>query len=136
MCSAKRRDNLLVETDIICHLWVSFCVTRNALIFTEIKKGRRKGTVQQVFYALTLLFSYLVEFLLLFALHNFPPHCNGSTVIFDGCWIKLRFTQISSYIKDFNSGKNMGPQYFRFKLIFMIGYNNQFKVVQRKFLCK
>ena len=46
------------------------------------------------------------------------------------------FTQIRSCIKVFNLGKNMACQYFIFKLMFVIGYNNQSKLVRRKIICK
>ena len=36
-----------------------------------------------------------MEFLVLFALHKKNSHCDGSIVIFDGCWIKLILTQIN-----------------------------------------
>ena len=77
-----------------------------------------------------------MEFLLPFVSHNCFPYCDGFIFIFDGCYIKIIFTQISSYIKVFNLGKNMARQYFIFKIMFVIGYNNQFTVVRRRMFCK
>ena len=122
--------------EIVYHLGVSFCVTQNAFNFIDIKKQEHSCTVQLVFYSTTWFFFKLGELLLLFASHKQFTHCNGSIVIFDGCWIKIIFTIISSYIKDLNLGKIPARQYFIFKLMFVIGYNNQFKVVRRKLFCK
>ena len=44
-CSAKKCDNLLLETDIFAILGVSLCVTRNDFNFIEIKKQELRGTV-------------------------------------------------------------------------------------------
>ena len=129
-CSAKKCDSLLVETDIFCHLGVSFCIAWNSFNFIEIKKQEHRGTVQQDFYS--PMYSFLnLRSLCFCSRSTIFPRFGGSIVIFDGYWIKNIFTQIISYIKVFNWGKNTARQYSIFKLMFVIGYNNQFTVVPR-----
>ena len=56
-CSAKKRENLLVETDIICHfrglILYDANISNNSI---NLKIGWCKGTFHQVLYALTLSF--------------------------------------------------------------------------------
>ena len=59
--------------------------------------------------------------------------CDGFIVIFDDCWIKNIFTQISKVI---NLGIILARQYIITKVVLVIRYNNQFTVVQRKIVCK
>ena len=59
---------------------------------------------------LRLTFYKLVELLTLFASHNCFAHCDGYIFIFDRCWTKIFFTQISLFIKVFNS-KNLARSF-------------------------
>ena len=52
----KKRDELLVETDIICYFRGLILCNAKRLQFHRNKKGQRKGTVQRFFYVLTSYF--------------------------------------------------------------------------------
>ena len=56
-CSTKKRDNLLVEMDIVWHFrGLILCDANGSKKSINLKKGRYKGTVEQIFYALTSSF--------------------------------------------------------------------------------
>ena len=55
-CSAKKCDNLLVETDIVFHFRGLILCNAKRLQFHRYKKGKREVTFQKLFYALTLYF--------------------------------------------------------------------------------
>ena len=90
ICSAKKRDNLLVEAGIFTILGVSFCVMLNAFNFIEIKNKNIGAQSKKIFIPLCSLFLN-DEVAVPFALQKTLPHYNGSIVIFDGCWIKVIF---------------------------------------------
>ena len=49
-CSANFCDNLLVETDILCHFWDLILCNKKCLQFYQNKKQEHRGKVHQVFY--------------------------------------------------------------------------------------
>ena len=65
-CSAVKRENLLVETGIICHSRGLILCNAKCLQFHQYKKQERSCTVQIVFYSTILSFFKLVELLFLF----------------------------------------------------------------------
>ena len=89
-------------------LGVSFCVTRNAFSFTE-KNTRTQGqSSSSIIFPYDVLF-LLMELLVIFVSHTNFPQCDGSIFIFDGCWLNIIFTKISSCIKVFNFKKYGAP---------------------------
>ena len=91
----EKRDKLLVEADVFNHF--------RGLISCNAKRLQFHRTFQIVFYypLSSILF---MELLVMFTSKCFS-NCDGSIVIFDGCWLKTIFTKISSCIKFFNSKK-------------------------------
>ena len=89
-CSANFCDDLLVEADIIYHFrGIILCNTKRLQFYLN-KKQERRGTVQQVFYSYMLPFFNLMDWLVPFGSQK-NPRCDGSIVIFYGCWIKIIF---------------------------------------------
>ena len=80
-------------------------------------------------------FFNLLEFLVMLELHK-KSHCGGSIVIYDDFWIKIVFktNQIMYYGHEF--GKHLAHPLFIFNVMFMLGYSNLFKFVQRQILCQ
>ena len=51
----EKVHNLLVDTDIFYHLGVSFCVTRNAFNFIEIKKISQGHSSESLLFPCVIL---------------------------------------------------------------------------------
>ena len=83
-----------------------------------------------------LYFLKLIKLLLPFASHYLPPNCDVSIIIFDSCRLKIIFYTNYLVCQGIQFGENLARQYFIFKLMLVIGYNNQFTVVQRQNICK
>ena len=77
-----------------------------------------------------------MELLVPFASHSFISHCEDPIVIFYGFWIRINFHENLLVYQCLQFGKNMAGQFFIFKVIFVVGYYNEFTVVQRQIVCK
>ena len=118
-------------------LGVSFIVMQNDINFIEIKKQKCRGTIQQVFYfpMLSLFLNWRSCCFLLRRINVFLIATAPLSFLMVAGW-KLFFSQILLYIQVINLGVNMARQYFIFKIMFLIRYNNQFTVVQTLFFRK
>ena len=90
--------------------------------------------VQQVFYALTRYFLNLMKLLVPFASHDCFPHRNDAIIIFmDDGW-KL-FSQKLVRESRASIRKNLARQFFIFKVMFVVGYYNEFTAARRQMFC-
>ena len=69
----EKRDNLLLEADILYHFRGIILCNAERRQFNHLKKQECKGTVQQDFYVLTLSFWKLTELLLTYVHHKKNP---------------------------------------------------------------
>ena len=76
-----------------------------------------------------------MELLPSFMLHKLLPIATAYILIFVVCSLIMNFTQMSSFLKVFNLKKS-GITIFVYNLIFMVGYNNESIIVQRKLFFK
>ena len=86
----KKIDNLLVEADNFYHFRVHIlCNTRHL----QFNRYKNKIVVAQFSkYSLKLLRHFLIDgFVGSVCVAQKKSHCDGSIVIFDGCWIKNIF---------------------------------------------
>ena len=77
-----------------------------------------------------------MELLTPFVLKQFFALCDGCILIIDGCWMKIIFTQISSCMKVFNSEKIWCDHLFVHKVMFIVGYYNEFTVMRIQIVIK
>ena len=127
----EKCDNLLFEADSFYHFRGLILCKAKCLQYNRLKKKIVVAQFRKSYIQLRCPFFNLMDLLVPFMSHK-NSHCKGSFIIFDGCWIKIFITKISSCIKVFNLGGNLAHQYFIFKLMFVIGYNNKFILVRRQ----
>ena len=77
----EKCDSLLVEIDIIFHLWAQETPSISSIL-------KKRGTVQQVLYSPMLSFFKMYGVVASVCVVQKIPHCDGSIVVFDGFWIK------------------------------------------------
>ena len=71
-----------------------------------------------------------------FAPHKKVCHCDGSIVIFNGFWIKIIIYKNYLVYYGLAFGKNLTRPLFISNFMFMFGYYNEFKFVQRQIIFK
>ena len=88
----------------------------------------------------SLIFKYVVLFIIFYRVVGSvrvaqKNHCDGSIVIFDGCWIKTVLYRLARVLQSW-IWKDMACPLFILNGMFMFGYYNEFTFVRRQIPCQ
>ena len=111
-------------------LWGLILCDSKYLQFHSNKKHKNIGShIRKYYIPLCHTFLKLMELLVPLVSHKYLSCCGGSIIIFDGCWLKIFFSQISLCIRVFNSKYNLARPFFIYKVMYVLGCYNELTVV-------